>query len=94
MHAAASALSEMMIALEIAIDGGKDSLSMAARAKNEKTGENELVKAPGTTAAALQLLFLSVLVCQAPLSSHATYHALTSHKLSRPVRGIVMRQVV
>ena len=63
MYAAASALSEMMIALEIAIDGGanlsvsasrivcslagKDSLSMAARAVHESTGQAELVKCPG-----------------------------------------------
>ncbi|KAK1296136.1 hypothetical protein QJS10_CPB15g01626 [Acorus calamus] len=41
MYDAAEALAEAMIELGIAIDGGKDSLSMAARAANE------VVKAPG-----------------------------------------------
>nr|KYP33930.1 hypothetical protein KK1_045178 [Cajanus cajan] len=41
MYDAAISLSEAMIELGIAIDGGKDSLSMAAHA------ENEVVKAPG-----------------------------------------------
>ena len=41
MYDAATALSEAMIELGIAIDGGKDSLSMAARAADE------VVKAPG-----------------------------------------------
>ncbi|GAB2299770.1 hypothetical protein Dimus_033825 [Dionaea muscipula] len=41
MYDAANALAEAMIELGIAIDGGKDSLSMAARA------DGEVVKAPG-----------------------------------------------
>ena len=41
MYDAATALSEAMIELGIAIDGGKDSLSMAAHAGGE------VVKAPG-----------------------------------------------
>ncbi|KAL2940127.1 putative phosphoribosylformylglycinamidine synthase chloroplastic/mitochondrial [Bienertia sinuspersici] len=41
MYDAATALSEVMIELGIAIDGGKDSLSMAANA------DGEVVKAPG-----------------------------------------------
>lgn len=41
MYDAAEAMSKLMIDLGIAIDGGKDSLSMAARV------EDEVVKAPG-----------------------------------------------
>jgi phosphoribosylformylglycinamidine synthase len=44
---AAVALSEVMLRLGIAIDGGKDSLSMAAIAPDE-SGEDEVVKAPGS----------------------------------------------
>jgi phosphoribosylformylglycinamidine synthase len=47
MYAAAEAMSEMMIELGIALDGGKDSLSMAARTVNETTNEMEQVKCPG-----------------------------------------------
>jgi phosphoribosylformylglycinamidine synthase len=47
MYKAAEAMSEMMIELGVALDGGKDSLSMAARANNETTNEMELVKCPG-----------------------------------------------
>jgi phosphoribosylformylglycinamidine synthase len=43
---AAVAMSELMTALGIAIDGGKDSLSMAARAPGPDGGD-EIVKAPG-----------------------------------------------
>jgi phosphoribosylformylglycinamidine synthase len=45
LHDAAVAMSELMIELGIAVDGGKDSLSMAARAPLAQ-GE-EVVKAPG-----------------------------------------------
>lgn len=44
---AADALVNIMLELGIAIDGGKDSLSMAAIAPNEN-GEDETVKTPGT----------------------------------------------
>lgn len=43
---AALAARDIMIELGIAIDGGKDSLSMAAKAENPE-GEEETVKAPG-----------------------------------------------
>ena len=48
MYDAAKAASEIMITIGMAIDGGKDSLSMAARCLNEETKQPELVKAPGT----------------------------------------------
>ncbi len=41
------AMSEMMIELGIAVDGGKDSLSMAARVTHPDGGQ-EVVKSPGT----------------------------------------------
>jgi phosphoribosylformylglycinamidine synthase len=41
MHDAIIALKDAMVKLEVTIDGGKDSLSMAARARGE------IVKAPG-----------------------------------------------
>lgn len=44
MYAAASAMRDMMMTLGIAIDGGKDSLSMAARV------DQEIVKSPGELA--------------------------------------------
>ncbi len=44
---AAAALSDILLELGIAIDGGKDSLSMAAVAPNE-SGQEEVVKSPGT----------------------------------------------
>lgn len=47
MYAAAEAMSSMMITLGIALDGGKDSLSMAARTVNETDNQNEVVKCPG-----------------------------------------------
>jgi len=47
LHDAAVAMSEMMIELGIAVDGGKDSLSMAARVTG-LSGEQEVVKSPGT----------------------------------------------
>jgi phosphoribosylformylglycinamidine synthase len=47
LYDAAVAMSDMMIELGIAIDGGKDSLSMAARVTHP-AGEHELVKSPGT----------------------------------------------
>jgi len=47
LYDAAVAMSEMMIELGIAIDGGKDSLSMAARVTHP-SGEHEVVKSPGT----------------------------------------------
>jgi phosphoribosylformylglycinamidine synthase len=47
LYDTAVAMSEMMIELGIAIDGGKDSLSMAARVTNP-SGEQEVVKSPGT----------------------------------------------
>lgn len=43
---ACDAMCQIMKELGIAIDGGKDSLSMAAKCPNE-TG-NDIVKAPGT----------------------------------------------
>jgi phosphoribosylformylglycinamidine synthase len=46
LHDAAVAMRDFMIELGIAVDGGKDSLSMAARAPLPGEGE-ELVKAPG-----------------------------------------------
>jgi phosphoribosylformylglycinamidine synthase len=46
LHDAAVAMSDVMVELGIAIDGGKDSLSMAARAPLAGGGE-EVVKAPG-----------------------------------------------
>ncbi len=46
LYRAAEAMSELMINLGIAIDGGKDSLSMAAKVKS-KDGM-EVVKSPGT----------------------------------------------
>jgi phosphoribosylformylglycinamidine synthase len=46
LYDAAVAMSDLMIELGIAVDGGKDSLSMAARAPLSGEGE-ELVKAPG-----------------------------------------------
>lgn len=47
LHDAAVAMRDMMIELEIAIDGGKDSLSMAARCPVGKDAV-ETVRAPGT----------------------------------------------
>ena len=47
LYDAAVAMSEMMIELGIAVDGGKDSLSMAARVTHS-SGEQEVVKSPGT----------------------------------------------
>jgi phosphoribosylformylglycinamidine synthase len=46
LHDAAVAMRDLMLELEIAVDGGKDSLSMAARAPLADGGE-EVVKAPG-----------------------------------------------
>jgi phosphoribosylformylglycinamidine synthase len=46
LHDAAVAMSDLMVELGIAVDGGKDSLSMAARAPLGDGGE-EIVKAPG-----------------------------------------------
>ena len=46
LYDAATAMSDIMIELGMAVDGGKDSLSMAARASTPDGGE-ELVKAPG-----------------------------------------------
>jgi phosphoribosylformylglycinamidine synthase len=46
LHEAAVALRDVMIELGIAIDGGKDSLSMAAKVFSE--GATETVKSPGT----------------------------------------------
>jgi len=46
LHDAAVAMSDVMVELGIAVDGGKDSLSMAARAPLAGGGE-EVVKAPG-----------------------------------------------
>jgi phosphoribosylformylglycinamidine synthase len=46
LYDAAEALREILLALGIAIDGGKDSLSMAAHAPDE-LGADETVKAPG-----------------------------------------------
>jgi phosphoribosylformylglycinamidine synthase len=47
LHDAAVAMAEAMEAVGIAVDGGKDSLSMAALAPTED-GEEETVKAPGS----------------------------------------------
>ena len=47
LYDAAVAMAELMVALGIAVDGGKDSLSMAALAPGPD-GDDELVKAPGT----------------------------------------------
>lgn len=47
LYDAAVALSDIMIELGIAIDGGKDSLSMAAMV-SDSSGKIEIVKAPGT----------------------------------------------
>ncbi len=46
LYDAAIAMSDLMLELGIAVDGGKDSLSMAARAPIDDGGE-EVVKAPG-----------------------------------------------
>ena len=45
---AAAALSQILVQLGIAIDGGKDSLSMAAVAPAGSGAEEEVVKSPGT----------------------------------------------
>lgn len=47
LYDAAVALSDILTELGIAIDGGKDSLSMAAQVRG-KDGETETVKSPGT----------------------------------------------
>lgn len=47
LYNAATALKDILIELGIAIDGGKDSLSMAARVV-DPSGKTEIVKAPGT----------------------------------------------
>jgi phosphoribosylformylglycinamidine synthase len=47
LHDAAVALRDIMIELGIAVDGGKDSISMAAHAP-DGTGGDETVKAPGS----------------------------------------------
>jgi phosphoribosylformylglycinamidine synthase len=47
LHDAAVALKDIMLELGIAVDGGKDSLSMAALAPTD-TGADETVKAPGS----------------------------------------------
>lgn len=47
LYDAAVALSDIMVQLGIAIDGGKDSLSMAAQV-SDRQGGTETVKAPGT----------------------------------------------
>jgi phosphoribosylformylglycinamidine synthase len=47
LYDAAVALSDILIKLGIAIDGGKDSLSMAARVR-DASGNTETVKSPGT----------------------------------------------
>jgi phosphoribosylformylglycinamidine synthase len=47
LYDAAVAMRDLMIALGIAVDGGKDSLSMAAKATNPD-GSSETVKSPGT----------------------------------------------
>ena len=47
LYDAAVAMSDLMVELGMAVDGGKDSLSMAARAPLPD-GSEELVKAPGT----------------------------------------------
>jgi len=47
LYDAAVAMRDIMIGLGIAVDGGKDSLSMAARVTDRK-GEPETVKSPGT----------------------------------------------
>ncbi len=44
---AVAALRDLMLSLGIAADGGKDSLSMAARAGGSARGGDEVVKAPG-----------------------------------------------
>jgi phosphoribosylformylglycinamidine synthase len=49
LHEAAAAVRDLMLDLAIAIDGGKDSLSMAAYAP-DKRGVDETVKAPGALA--------------------------------------------
>jgi phosphoribosylformylglycinamidine synthase len=46
LHDAAVAMKDIMLELGIAVDGGKDSISMAARAPSA-AGEEETVKAPG-----------------------------------------------
>ena len=47
LYDAAVAMRDIMIGLGIAVDGGKDSLSMAARVSDE-SGKTETVKSPGT----------------------------------------------
>jgi phosphoribosylformylglycinamidine synthase len=47
LYDAAIAMRDIMIELGIAVDGGKDSLSMAARVTGA-TGDTEVVKSPGT----------------------------------------------
>jgi len=47
IYDAATSMRDIMIALGIAIDGGKDSVSMAARCPTPN-GQSEMVKAPGT----------------------------------------------
>ncbi|HEX8949079.1 MAG TPA: phosphoribosylformylglycinamidine synthase, partial [Dissulfurispiraceae bacterium] len=47
MYDAALAMRDIMLELGIAVDGGKDSLSMAARVTHHN-GETEMVKSPGT----------------------------------------------
>ncbi|MGE5237708.1 MAG: phosphoribosylformylglycinamidine synthase [Chloroflexota bacterium] len=47
LYDAAVAMRDIMIELGIAVDGGKDSLSMAAKVRHP-SGDSELVKSPGT----------------------------------------------
>ncbi len=48
LYDAAVAMRDIMIELGIAVDGGKDSLSMAARV-TDTSGQTEVVKSPGTS---------------------------------------------
>lgn len=47
LYDAAVAMADIMVGLGMAVDGGKDSLSMAAVVKSIRMGKDEIVKAPG-----------------------------------------------
>ncbi len=48
LYDAVVAMRDVMIELGIAVDGGKDSLSMAAKCPAPNGGAEEMVRAPGT----------------------------------------------
>jgi len=98
MYACCQALSRVLVELGIVIDGGKDSLSMAARLPKTETHDAETVQCPGTLVASLYAVVPDVTIKATPdlkaadnvliYLDYASFHGMAGTALTQVTSGV------